>query len=92
MSVTEADLRALRDVASRQDRGFTARQKAQSAAVESKYPIAAARAAAKGLLTRYEQSENCKPNRRRYFSEYRLTPAGCAVLARPAAEQQPGVK
>jgi hypothetical protein len=81
MKITEADLRALRDVACRQDRGTTAHQRAQTAAVESIYPIAAANAAGKGLLTRYEQSENCKPNRRRYFSEYRLTAAGSKVLA-----------
>jgi hypothetical protein len=83
MKITRADLRALRDIESKQNRSAAATYtKNRNRAVEPLYPIAAAIAAAKGFLTRYEQSETCKPGRRRYFSTYRLTDAGRSAIAK----------
>lgn len=78
--MTSAERRAMEDIkkATRHNRDYPSRTQYY---VESIYPIAAARCAAKGWLDRIEQSETCRPNRRRYFSEYRLTPMGAAALS-----------
>lgn len=77
--ITRAEMRALRDVAKRTSFDPNYPRKCRVYA-EAAYPVAAARCAARGLLDRIAQSENARPNRRRYFFEYRLTAAGAAAM------------
>lgn len=78
-SVTAAEIRALRDVEKR-TRFSSGYPRHGRLSVESRHPIAAASCARKGLMTRFEQSELCRPNRRRYFSTYMLTADGIRAL------------